>query len=148
MVQEEVTEQANTEWANSIVSAFKRYGSLRFYADYRKFKVVTVMVSYFLPRMIEWHDSLREGRIFSTLDAISRYRLIEIDEQDRSKSEFCSHHGPFQFVWMPFGLRNAPVTFQRVMNITLLSVKWQSALLYLNHIVVFLQKSKSPMAQL
>lgn len=62
---------------------------------------------------------------------------VEIDEWDRKKTVFTSHHDLFQIVRMLFALENAFVTFRRAMGVIPFSVKWQSALVYLDVIVVF-----------
>lgn len=87
--------------------------------------------------MDERIDSLGEATVFSTLDANGSYWQIEIEKSDRDKTAFTSPHGLYRFIRMPFGLRNAPGTFQRTMDVILSTVKWQFALVYLDDIVVF-----------
>lgn len=65
-----------------------------------------------------------EERIFTTLDANSGYWQIEITEKDKNKTSVTSHHGLYRFVIMPFGLKNALGTFQRVIDVILSTVKW------------------------
>lgn len=60
-----------------------------------------------------------------------------MDERSKDLTTFTSHFGLFRFLRMPFGLKNAPATFQRVMNIILSSVHWQFALVYLDDVIVF-----------
>ena len=64
-----------------------------------------------------------------------------IKNEDRHKTAFSSHHGLYQFTRMPFGLRNAPASFQRAIDIILSSVRFKSVMVYLDDIVIF---SKTP----
>lgn len=133
----DVIEPAQTEWASPIVFAPKKDGSLRFSVEYRKLNTVNVRDSYPIPRMDECIDSLGQATIFTTLDANSGYWQIEIDDDGRDKTSFTSHHGLFRFKRMPFGLKNAPGTSQRVVDVILATVKWQFALVYLDDVIVF-----------
>ena len=63
--------------------------------------------------------------------------LVEIDPRDRDKTTFTSHFGTYRFVRMPFGLRNAPATFQRAVDVILAGIKWQHCLVYLDDVIVF-----------
>ena len=87
--------------------------------------------------MDECIDTLGNAAIFTTLDCNSGYWKIEIDEADRYKTTFTSHCGLYRFARMPFGLKNAPATFQRVVDIILFRVQWQHALIYLDDVIVY-----------
>ena len=137
MLQLDVIEPSNSPWAAPTVFAPKKDGSLRFCVDYRRLNDVTVRDSYPIPRMDECLDSLGDAKIFSTLDANTGYWQVEIDEQSRSMTTFSSHWGVYRFKRMPFGLRNAPATFQRALDVILSSVRWQSALVYLDDVIIF-----------
>ena len=56
---------------------------------------------------------------------------------DRDKTTFTSHYGIYRFLRLPFGLRNAPATFQRAIDIILSGVKWKTCLVYLDDVIVF-----------
>lgn len=148
MLRKEVIETANTELASLIVFEPKKDGSLKFCVDYCKLNAVTVKNSYPLSRTEEYNDSLGEAKIFSTLESNSGYWKIEIDKRDWSKTAFTSHHGPFQFMRIPLGFKNALATFRRAMEVIFSSAKWQSALMYLDDIVVFSKNAHNHMAHL
>ena len=82
-------------------------------------------------------DSLGDASIFSTLDCNSGYWQIPIAVEERDKTAFVSHTGAWQFTRMPFGLANAPATFQRALDILLAGVKWQFCLVYLDDVIIF-----------
>ena len=132
-----VIEPANTEWASPVVLAPKPDGSQRFCVDYRKLNMETVADAYPLPRADDCLDSLGGADIFTTLDCNSGYWQIPVAERDRDKTAFTTHMGLFRYLRMPFGLRNAPATFQRALDIILSGVKWQTCLIYLDDVIVF-----------
>jgi len=140
-----VIEPAQTEWASPIVFAPKKDGAMRFCVDYRRLNAMTLRDSYPIPRMDECIDSLGDANIFTTLDANCGYWQIEIADQDKDKTTFTSHHGLYRFVRMPFGLRNAPSTFQRVIDIILSTVKWQYALVYLDDVIIYSRSAEEHM---
>ena len=137
MLEANVIEPSTSEWAAPIVFAPKKDGTLRFCVDYRKLNALTVRDSYPIPRMDECIDSLGDAEIFTSLDANSGYWQIEMDAATKDRSAFVSHHGMYQFVRMPFGLRNAPATFQRAIDFILADAKWQFAIVYIDDIIIF-----------
>lgn len=62
---------------------------------------------------------------------------IEIAPEERHKTAFVSHNGLYQYKRVPFGLKNAPSTFQRSIDMILSSVKWKHVIFYLEDIIVF-----------
>ena len=73
---------------------------------------VTRKDAYPLPRIDDTLEMLSESQLFSTLDLASGYWQVELEEEDRAKTAFCTNEGLFEFKVMPFGLCNAPATFQ------------------------------------
>ena len=126
-----------TDWAAPVVFAPKKDGTLRFCVDYRRLNAMTVRDAYPIPRMDECIESLGDAKVFSTLDANSGYWQILIAPKDRDKTTFTTHFGTYAFTRMPFGLKNAPATYQRAIDTILTTVKWQFALVYLDDIIVF-----------
>ena len=97
---------------------------------------VTRKDAYPLPHVDDTLDTLSGAKWFSTLDMISGYWQVKVAEKDQEKTAFCTPDGLFEFKVMPFGLCNAPATFQRLMDLVLTGLKWSSCLVYLDDVVV------------
>ena len=82
-------------------------------------------------------DALDEGRFFSVIDLKSGYWQIPMRPEDAEKTAFRTADGLFQFTVMPFGLRNAPATFQRLMDVVFSGLKWKGLLVYMDDIIVY-----------
>ena len=137
MLEQGVIEPSSAEWASPVVLVPKKDGTLRFCVDYRKLNAATIRDSYPIPRMDECIDSLGEATVFTTLDCNSGYWQIPLAEEDKNKTTFTSHMGLFRYTRMPFGLKNAPATFQRAVDIILSRVKWQYALVYIDDVIIY-----------
>lgn len=87
--------------------------------------------------MNEWIDSLGVPKVFTKLIEICGHWQVEIDEQERNKTTFTSQHGLYRFIRIPFELKNAPDTFQLVIDVIISTARWKYALVYINYIVVF-----------
>ena len=118
-----------------IVLVSKKDGSTRFCVDFRKVNSITTKDAYLLPRVDDTLDALTGSQWFSTLDLISGYWQVEVDPADREKTAFCTTEGLFEFTVMPFGLCNAPATFQRLMD-TALAGEWRRSVVYLDDIII------------
>ncbi len=123
-------------WASPVVLVPKKDGSLRFCVDYRRLNSVTRKDVYPLPQIDDILDALGEAKYFSTLDLIAGHWQVELDEDSRTKSAFTTFKGLYEFTRMPFGLCNAPATFQRIMQRILAGLEWKSCFVYLDDVLV------------
>ena len=105
--------------------------------DYRQLNAKTRKDAFPLPRIEESLDALTGAHWFSTMDLASGYHQVPVAVGDHAKTAFCTPFGLFEWQRMPFGLCNAPATFQRLMERIFGDQQCQTLLLYLDDIVVF-----------
>ena len=132
-----VCSSSNSPWASPVVLVPKKDGAIRFCVDYRKLNTITVRDVYPLPRIDDCLAALGWNKFFSTLDLVSGYWQINMSDEDKEKTAFITPSGLFEFNVLPFGLTNAPATFQRFIDVALAGLKWQCLLVYLDDICVY-----------
>ncbi|GFU55737.1 retrovirus-related Pol polyprotein from transposon 297 [Trichonephila clavipes] len=94
----------------------KPNGTFRLCIDYRKLNAITVADTYPLPRMDDLLHQAKLTPFMSTLDLRAGYHQVKVHVEDQDKTAFVCPFGTYRFLRMPYGLRNAPATFQRLMN--------------------------------
>lgn len=137
MLDSGVVKESASPWAAPVVLAKKKDGSWRFCVDYRKLNAVTHKDSFPLPRIEESLTSLSKSEWYSTLDLASGYWQVEVAPEDQEKTAFATPFGLYQFERMPFGLCNAPATFQRLMQRCLGAQVYDYLLIYLDDVIVY-----------
>ena len=136
MLDKRIISPSKSPWASPIVLVAKKDGSTRFCVDYRKVNGVTCKDAYPIPRVDGTLDTLSGSTWFSTIDLKSGYWQVEMAPKDREKTAFCTQEGLFEFNVMPFGLCNAPATFQCLMDCILAGLQWSSCLVYIDDIII------------
>lgn len=132
----DVIESSNSPTASAVVLVWQNE-KWRFCIDFRPTNRLTKGDAYPMLRSDYVFSALADKRYFSMLDAVKGYHQMEIDPEDRHKTAFISHRGLYQYKRLPFGLRNAPAMFQRMMDKMLGSLRWQAALVYIDDVIVF-----------
>ncbi|CAI2738953.1 unnamed protein product [Dicrocoelium dendriticum] len=116
LLKKEVIRPFTSPWVAPVVLVKKKDGDIRLGVDYRRLHEVKRKDAYPLPRIDDLFDALGGSAYFSTLDLVSGYWQVEVEESDRAKTAFVVPSGLYEFQTMPFGLSNAPATFQRLMQ--------------------------------
>ena len=129
--------ESNSDYASAIVLVHKKSGALRLCVDYKALNAKTIKDAHPLPRIEESMDALKGARWFSTLDLQSAYNQVRMHLDDQHKTAFSSPLGLHEYTRMPFGLSNAPGTYQRLMQSVFREELFNSLLCYLDDILVF-----------
>ena len=115
----------------------KKDGTLRPVVDYRGLNKITVKNRYPLPLITEALDRLSGAKIFSKLDIKDAYHRIRIRAGDEWKTAFQTQFGLFEYLVLPFGLTNAPASFQSYINRALSEYLNIFCIVYLNDVLIY-----------
>ncbi|UYV82162.1 hypothetical protein LAZ67_21001178 [Cordylochernes scorpioides] len=116
MLRDGIIRPSSSPWSFPVILVKKRDGKYRFCVDYRKLNDVTVNDVYSIPRIDEVLDTLQGSKYFSAIDFKSEYWQVEVEKKDKEKTVFTTAHGLYEFNVMPFGICNAPATFEMNME--------------------------------
>ena len=109
-------QESKSNWSSPIhiVEKLKKesVGELRFCVDYRKLNKKTKRDLYPLPRIQDILDKFKGASYFTTLDLASGFHQVEMKPEYVEYTTFTTEFGNYFFLVMPFGLMNAPLTFQ------------------------------------
>ena len=115
----------------------KKDDRLRLCVDYRGLNAMTVKNRHPLPLITETLDRLCGAKVFSKLDLKDAYHRLRIREGDEWKTAFRTRYGHFEYLIMPFGLANAPATFQAYINRALIGLVDVTCVVYLDDILIY-----------
>ena len=133
-----VIQPSNSPWCNAVVLVRKKDGSLRFCINFRKLNSLTVKDSHLLPRICEMLESLTGAAHFSMFNMNSGFWQVPMAEESKQYTAFTlGSMGLYECKSMPFGLCNAPPTFQRLMQYCLGKLNLTYCLIYLDDVIVF-----------
>ena len=119
----------------------KKNGSLRLCVDYRGLNNLTIKNRYPLPLIGESLDRLGRAKRFTQLDLTNAYHQMRIREGNEWKTVFRMQYGYFEYQVMPFGLSNAPASFQGYVNKILAEKLDVFVIVYLNDILIYIENA-------
>ena len=136
MLDKGVIEPSTSPWSSPVVLVRKKDSSIRYCIDYRKVNNVTKKDSFPIPSIEESLTALKDAKFFSTLDLCSGYWQVELTDKAKEISAFSTGRNLYQFKVLPFGLSNAPATFERLMERVLSGLHWHICLIYLDDVII------------
>ncbi len=124
-------------WAFPVILQPKKDGTQRLCVDYRKLNSLTIDDKMPLPHIHEVIDRLQGAKYFTTLDIAWGYWHVEMDSRSTAKTAFVTNQGHYEWLVMPFGLKNAPATFQRIIQTALSDLLYKGAINYLDDFIIY-----------
>ncbi|XP_068204955.1 uncharacterized protein [Palaemon carinicauda] len=134
LIREGLAEPSASPWASPCLLVGKKNGKFRLCTDYRKINNLTIKDSYPLPRIQDIIDQVSNSTYLTQIDLLKGYYQIKLTETAKEISSFITPFGLFSYNVMPFGLANAPATFQRVMSLILQDL--EKVFVYLDDIII------------
>ncbi|KAJ5082230.1 hypothetical protein N7532_011273 [Penicillium argentinense] len=137
LIQKGLIQPSASPWGFPVVFVRKPDNKWRMCIDYRALNEVTLKNGYPLPRVQELLDIIGKAKFLSKIDLASGYWQVRMEESAIPKTAFNTVWGKFEWLAMPFGLCNAPATFQTLMNQTLQPLLGKCVVVYLDDILIF-----------
>ena len=142
MEKQGIIRKSNSPWNAPLLVVPKKLDASgvrkwRVVIDFRKLNNITVGDAFPIPNITDILDRIGNSKYFTTLDLASGFHQVPIDPDDSAKTAFSNTLGHYEFTRMPFGLKGAPATFQRLMNSVLSGFIGIRCFVYLDDVVIF-----------
>ena len=116
MLKNDIIEESQSNWSSPCILVPKHDGGFRFCTDFRKVNDKTKSDSFPIPRIADCIDQIGYAKFVSTFDMLKGYWQVPLTQRSREISAFVTPSGLYQYKVMLFGMKNAPATFQRMVN--------------------------------
>jgi hypothetical protein len=142
LLEEKIIAESNSPWNSPLLVVPKKTDASgekkwRLVVDFRRLNEKTIGDAYPLPDITEILDQLGQSKYFSCLDMVMGYHQIEVKEEDKEKTAFSTKNGHWEYNRLPFGLKTAPSTFQRMINTVLSGLTGTRCFVFLDDIVIY-----------
>ena len=108
--------ESTSGWSSPMVTVRKPDGTARLCIDFKAINAITAPVPFYMPRVEEVLEGIGKSSVISKIDLTKGYYQVPMHPDDIKKTAFICHQGKFEFLRMPFGVRNAPAVFQELMQ--------------------------------
>ena len=116
MLEHKIIEPSTSNWSSPCILVPKKDGSYRFCTDFRKVNSVTKTDCFPIPRISDCIDRIGKAKYVSKFDMLKGYYQIPLTQRAKEISAFVTPSGLYQYNVTPFGMKNVPATFQRMIN--------------------------------
>lgn len=131
-----IIQLSNSPFVQEPVLVRKGKDSWRFCVDFRKLNQITEPDQFPLPRIHELIRHIRDSSYFISIDLRSGYWQIPMEKNSIKYTAFRAHHRLYEYLVMPFGLKTAPATFCRLMQLVLGDLYWDGVCVYLDDLLI------------
>ena len=131
-----IIRRSKSPYSAPVVPIRKPDGTIRLCIDYRSLNKITKGDSFPIPNLIDMLFSLQGMKYFTTIDLVKGYYQVEMEESSIEKTAFTTPLSHWEFLRMPFGVKNGPATFQRGMRMALSHIPWTEVMVYLDDVLI------------